>query len=336
MPTRSRVVAAAFIVIAIVVAASLGLLNYGVYGWTLFVLAPMVLGGMVTVIRRPSSGGAAALNGAVAGVAASCLLLFLGLEGLVCIVMALPLTLPLGALGGWLAYLAGSRRLSMPSITMLLLLTPLSLAWDTHARPPLYAVRTQMEVAASPEQVWKYVVAFPPLSPPHAWYFRAGMAYPMSAHIDGSGPGAVRYCEFSTGAFVEPIEVWDEPHLLRFRVTANPAPLREWSPYGNIQTKHLHGYLVAKQGQFLLTSLPNGHTLLVGTTWYQHGLWPGEYWRWWSDAIIHRIHLRVLNHIKALAESDAQHASPMGRSVRVSRAHGRAKAPFVRRANGAG
>ena len=50
----------------------------------------------------------------------------------------------------------------------------------------------------------------------------------------------------------------------------------------------------------------NGRTLLEGTTWYQHGLWPAEYWRWWSDAIIHRIHLRVLNHVRMLAEHETR------------------------------
>jgi hypothetical protein len=67
--------------------------------------------------------------------------------------------------------------------------------------------------------------------------------------------------------------------------------------------KHLHGYLISEHGQFRLKELPNHHTLLEGSTWYQHGLWPAEYWRWWSDAIIHRIHMRVLTHIRALAES---------------------------------
>src|SRR4029078_3577693 len=107
---------------------------------------------------------------------------------------------------------------------------------------------------------------------------------------------------FSTGPFVEPIKIWDEPRLLRFGVTKNPAPLEEWSPYGGILTKHLHGYLVSKQGQFRLQPLANGRTLLEGTTWYQHGLLPAAYWRWWSDAIIHRIHLRVLHHIQILSE----------------------------------
>ena len=72
------------------------------------------------------------------------------------------------------------------------------------------------------------------------------------------------------------------------------------------QPKHLHGYFMSKEGQFELTRLANGHTLLAGTSWYQHGLWPAEYWRWWSDAIIHRIHLRVLNHIRTLAEQEAR------------------------------
>jgi len=88
-------------------------------------------------------------------------------------------------------------------------------------------------------------------------------------------------------------------------VTENPAPMHEWSPYAQVLPKHLHGYLVSKKGQFQLTRLANKHTLLAGTTWYQHGLWPAGYWRWWSNAIIHRIHLRVLTHIRTLAEQDA-------------------------------
>jgi hypothetical protein len=105
---------------------------------------------------------------------------------------------------------------------------------------------------------------------------------------------------------VESIEVWDAPHILRFRVTENPAPMREWSPYGEISPKHLHGYLMAHEGEFRLTSLPGNRTRLEGTSWYQHGLWPAQYWRLWSDAIIHRIHLRVFHEIKTLAEADAR------------------------------
>jgi hypothetical protein len=98
--------------------------------------------------------------------------------------------------------------------------------------------------------------------------------------------------------------VWDEPHLLRFRVIANPAPLNELTPYGHIEPRHLHGYFESHQGQFLLTALPGNHTRLEGTTWYSHSMWPETYWHWWFDFIIHCIHLRVLNHIRRVVLAD--------------------------------
>jgi hypothetical protein len=60
---------------------------------------------------------------------------------------------------------------------------------------------------------------------------------------------------------------------------------------------------VIGEGQFLLTPLPNAATMLEGTTWYQNRFWPGQYWRLWSDYIIHGIHKRVLVHIKKLSEN---------------------------------
>jgi hypothetical protein len=107
---------------------------------------------------------------------------------------------------------------------------------------------------------------------------------------------------FSTGPFIEPIEVWDEPRLLRFSVAENPAPLNELTPYGHIEPRHLHGYFASEHGQFLLTPLPGGRTRLEGTTWCRDAIWPAAYWRAWSDYIVHRIHLRVLEHIKSEVE----------------------------------
>ncbi len=285
--------------------ASYELLRSGIYGWTVFIIVPVLLGGLASWVFRPATGTRAANLGALAVIAALCSVLLVKWEGLICIAMALPLALPLGAFGGWLAYEAGRRRLEAQGVAMLLLFSPASLFWDAKAVPPVFEVRSAIEIAATPEQVWKHVVSFSELPEPQDWFFRAGLAYPKRARIEGSGPGAIRYCEFSTGPFVEPIEVWDQPRLLRFRVTENPPPMHEWSPYARVLPKHLHGYMVSKHGQFKLTRLPNNHTLLEGTTWYQHGLWPAHYWRLWSDAIIHRIHLRVLTHIQMLAEKDA-------------------------------
>jgi hypothetical protein len=172
--------------------------------------------------------------------------------------------------------------------------------------PPVYVVRTTIDIQASPEKVWKRVVSFSEIPPPTEWMFRTGIAYPIRAGIQGTGVGAERLCVFSTGAFVEPIEVWDEPRSLKFSVTSNPAPMEEWTPYSHVEPAHLHGFLVSNGGQFLLTPLPNGGTRLEGITWYRHSLWPTAYWRLWSDAIIHQIHSRVLRHIREEAENQRQ------------------------------
>ena len=74
-------------------------------------------------------------------------------------------------------------------------------------------------------------------------------------------------------------------------------------PHKNVYPKHLDNFLVSRKGQFLLEPLPGGRTRLEGTTWYTHNLWPAEYWQVWSDFMIHRIHERVLVHIKKLAET---------------------------------
>ncbi|MBI5201894.1 MAG: hypothetical protein HY925_09940, partial [Elusimicrobia bacterium] len=82
--------------------------------------------------------------------------------------------------------------------------------------------------------------------------------------------------------------------------------MREWNPFGKVVAPHLEGYFQSTGGRFLLTRTPGG-TRLEGTTWYRHGLWPAGYWKLWSDAILHRIHLRVLRHIQSEA---LQGASP--------------------------
>jgi hypothetical protein len=185
----------------------------------------------------------------------------------------------------------------------MVLLVPVSLFYDGHAKPPVYAVTTSIVVNASPERVWKYAVAFPDITAEPDWVLRTGLAYPVRTRIEGIGAGASRSCDLSTGTVQERATVWDEPRLLRFVVTATPPAMREMGLYGPIYPKHLDGYYISKEGQFALTPLPGGRTLVVGTSWYQHGLWPAEYWRWWSDAVVHHIHRRVLEHIRALSES---------------------------------
>ena len=290
---------------------ALGTLVIGAYGWGLFVALPFCLG-MFAVLLHSYHGprdlwtcfNVALLPVGILGV----VLILVAMEGVICVLMAAPFALGLAALGGMLGYTiqkhhwGPQQRPAMLSIVLLLVPASFGIEHAAALQAPEFMVRTAIEVNAPPEKVWNQVVAFAEIPPPKELLFRAGVAYPIRAEISGHGVGAVRHCIFSTGPFAEPIEVWDEPRLLKFGVTANPAPLNELSPYGNIQPPHLHGYFISKQGQFLLTALPGGRTKLEGTTWYQHTMWPAAYWHLWSDYIIHKIHLRVLEHIRISVE----------------------------------
>lgn len=282
------------------------------YGWALFVGLPFTLG-MTSVLlfgfqEARSFGscmGVAALSIAFLGAG----LLVIAFEGAICLIMAAPIGLVLGLMGGLVGYAIQLRPWGAEEAPYVLLALTLSMPalmaaeYAGRTEPEVLEVTSTVEVDAPPEVVWRHVVSFSELPQPDEWYFRTGVAYPMRAEIHGSGPGAVRHCVFSTGPFVEPITVWDAPERLEFTVQDQPPPMKEWSPY-DIHPPHLDHYLVCQKGRFLLTPLPDGRTRLDGTTWYTNKMWPAAYWQLWSDGVIHRIHLRVLRHVKNLAEEE--------------------------------
>ena len=281
--------------------AALVLARRGTYGWTLFIMLPVVAGGLCTCIFRPATVRRAVIEGAGIGVIGCACFLLLGVEGFICVLMAIPVVVPLSILGSLIVYWGGvADRHKRPAGMALLL--PISMFFDVTAKPPVYPVTTSIVVNAPPERVWPHVIAFPDIAAEPDWLLRPGLAYPIRTRIEGSGVGAARSCELSTGTVAERVVAWNEPKLLRFVVTATPPAMREMGLYGPIYPKHLEGYYISKAGQFELTPLPGGRTRVVGTSWYQHGLWPSMYWHWWSDAVVHHIHQRVLEHVRDLSE----------------------------------
>ena len=167
------------------------------------------------------------------------------LWGLICIIMMLPLAIPIVILGILVGYFIVEPGPEPPRslgklVIVLFALLPAMVGAEhvTKPEPLLFTCETSVVVDAPPGNVWRHVVCFSDLDPPNDWLFHTGVAYPVRARIEGTGVGAVRRCEFSTGAFVEPIEGWDEPRLLRFAVTSNPPPMQEWNPLSDIHSPH--------------------------------------------------------------------------------------------------
>jgi len=276
------------------------------YGWGFFVGLPFTMGlaSAVTYGHHEKRSVKGSLGVAILSVVLASLFLFLlAIEGIICLAMAAPIALPLSALGGWVGYLIQNRPQTPNPSLAIFLTTFLLMGFEEKSLPPspLLSVRSEVIVNAPPEKVWNNVVTFSELPPADDWLFDLGIACPTCATIEGKGVGAIRYCNFTTGPFVEPITVWDEPNVLAFDVTKQPAPMKELSPY-DIHPPHLDGHLQSKRGEFRLERIDDDRTRLTGTTWYKHNMWPAFYWKIWSDFLIGRIHDRVLQHVKNLSE----------------------------------
>lgn len=300
-------------VISSVISALLMLLSANVlksYGFGVFVLLPFANGWLAAILYglpvRRTWGQCVAVGLTSLGLSAAMILLF-AIEGLLCLLMLAPLAVALGFLGATVGYAFQWRHWvehNTPALILsMLVIIPSLMAAESQSlpEPALSMTRTEVIINAPPEVVWKYVTTFQPLPEPTEWFFKLGIAHPLRAEIVGTGVGAIRYCIFSTGAFVEPITGWDEPRRLAFEVQQQPCPMVELSLF-DVHPPHLDHFLVSRRGEFLLEQLPNGGTRLIGTTWYTNKMWPAMYWELWSNHLIGQIHRRVLEHVKRCAE----------------------------------
>lgn len=306
-PRREGKLPSALLAIAAGVGVDLGMFVLSVYGLrdyglALFVGTPFVAGiiGGYIYNRRYAATERETIE---LGLLTTCImvgvLFTVGFEGAICLALALPLGMTMGAFGALAGHAIAQRDGRSPwrSLFALALLPPALPFAAPPAAAPLHEVRSAIEIDAPPEVVWPRVVSFPDLPEPSLLVRLTGVAYPRQARIEGTGVGAVRYCEFSTGAFVEPISTWDTARRLSFEVVQSPPPLREWSPYAGLTPPHLDGFFTARRGEFRLVRLPGNRTRLEGSTWYELRIAPEAYWGVVADVIVRGIHHRVLEHI---------------------------------------
>ncbi|TGK09694.1 hypothetical protein EHO58_04790 [Leptospira selangorensis] len=278
------------------------------YGASLFVGGPFIIGFTSVILysrAEPVDFKQAMLISFTAISIAGILTLIVALEGIICLMMAAPLAYFLGFLGGGIAYLLQTKSKLVSSILPFLFLILPSIAYleaNLDKKSDWYMVETSLRISASKEKVWKGLFEFSDIPEPKELIFNAGVSYPVRARVEGKGIGAIRYCEFNNGVFVEEITNWDENNSLEFDVVRQPDAMKELSPYKNIRPTHLDGYFASKKGSFQLVSLGKNETLLIGRTWFLNKFGPTTYWNVWIHWILHKIHYRVLDHIRNSVE----------------------------------
>lgn len=259
-----------------------------------FVLLPMLMGGVCAYFWQEAKLSRAAhlaygtLNSIVA-----LLLAFVFLrEGVICLLMASPLLLVFNMLGGWIGRKIFQARRSRLNAT----LVPLALAlFMGDSLAPHHFANCESDrivIHASPANVWQYIIDYPANhAPSDYWLSSLGLPAPVQSTATGHVVGATRRCIFTGGiTFDEKITVVKPTRELDFDVTTQP------------NHPEVVGHLTLEKGRFLLTDNHDGTTTVTGTSWYKLNVYPVSYYDLWTQDVIRHVHLRVMRHIKMLAE----------------------------------
>ncbi len=307
----------------VVVAVAVSALTMGAYGWGLFVATPFLVG-LITgfLVNRGHVRSMAETFGAVAaaGMLGTLALLMLALEGLMCVILILPLAAILALAGGAIGRAAAKRLVDPRQPFYGLAALPLIFLADA-AMPPEVPIDTHaaVTIAAPPEAVWASLTADRPVAEAPGLVGLAGLAYPIASRIVGTGEGARRIGRFSTGTADERITIWQPGRALAFRVVRQPPAMEEMSPYRKLHTPHLIGYFDTGETRFDLVPLPGGRTRLTVRAGHVLRIDPGLYWEPIARWAIGQNVGRVLTDIRRDAE--ARHEAGLAAHSRHGKSH---------------
>ena len=245
-------------------------------------------------------------------IAACDLCLMVGhVEGLICIAMSLPITLPLASLGGIARGLEDrSVMRKRGSLTLCLAVVPLIVsALETQRSVPLSlrTVATQITIDAPAAMVWdnvKTVRAIDHAELRPTWTHRVGFPLPVAATLNYEGLGGIRNASFEGGlTFIETVDEWQPMHRLGFTIAADTANI----PSTTLDEHVTIGgpYFDVLNGEYWLEPLKDGRTLLHLSSQERLSTDFNFYAGLWTDAVMRDLQNSILQVVKQRCEVQA-------------------------------
>jgi hypothetical protein len=236
------------------------------------------------------------------------------LEGVICIVMFLPIGLLLGSLGGVVGGLAArfvrSRRRQTVTLACILVLPFLTGPWEKHV---FYAwearqVENVIDIQAPPEVVWRNIERVRAIRSgelPRSWAHAIGFPDPIEATLSHPGVGGVRNASFAGNlVFIETIDVWEPGRRLGFTIAAetDKIPATTLDEHVRIGGE----YFDVLRGEYRLEPLTKNvtrlhlssqHRLSTDFNWYAH---------LWTDAVMSDLQKRILHVVQQRCQKEAR------------------------------
>ena len=213
-------------------------------------------------------------------------------EGVVCLVIVFPALYSLiltGLLIGRVLFQPNYNKLQLSVFPLVVLLTVTDASYSSTERA---VVTDEVLIQATPDKVWPHVLAFSDIRDrPDYWIFRLGLPYPTQTTNGGNFVGADRQCMFSDGIVIkERVAEFVPNERLTFDIVEQPTH------------PEAYGHITLHRGQFVLRDNGDGTTTLFGSSWYTLHVRPRWYFDLWTRDMTRAVHLRVMNHVRRLAE----------------------------------
>ncbi|MEO8738005.1 MAG: hypothetical protein ABI380_15885 [Edaphobacter sp.] len=230
------------------------------------------------------------------------------LEGIICLVFAVPITLVGASIGGVVAGLfARSKRIANRSTLACFALLPLIIApAEGHLVAPIRTrtVASEIRIHSAPATIWHNIERVPAISPAElrpSWAQYIGFPRPIEATLSYEGVGGIRHATFERGlTFIETVTAWEPQHRLAFSIKADtahipPTTLDEHVTIGG-------PYFDVLDGEYRLEPLSNGNILLHLTSHQRLSTDFNGYAGFWSDAVMQNLQTSILEVIRHRCE----------------------------------
>jgi hypothetical protein len=265
-------------------------------GFTFFILVPFSIGFFLGVKLDWNIFWVIAV---ATGLAAFFFLLITSqLEGLVCVIMLLPLFIPLILFGLLLGYDIRKRLLKESKnnnikITLYPLIILLFSGGIEHFFSSKYdhaKVESTIYLPYDAAIVYDFIKSVDTLEGEKSFLMNLGLSVPQKCVLEKEEAGAKRICYFQDGSIEEKVIDIKRGEFIKMKVTDYNLPGFKWLKFDDAI------YLFTQEGD---------STKLTRITTYQSQLKPRIYWEFWEKQAIEAQHEYVLNDLKR--RLDAKH-----------------------------
>ncbi len=228
-------------------------------------------------------------------------------EAAICVLMALPIVLPLAIFGGlvmWAIFKVWHNMRGQVSAVALFVLLPYLVApIESHfpVQNSIHQVESTIIIHAAPAVIWRNIVRVPEIQPEERdfrWFHVLGVPWPVEATLEHDGAGALRAARYDNGLHWNgPVLDWQPNRTVAFAIhiqdiAALPAPYNSIGPDFNFI-----------DARYIIEPLSNGDVRLHLVSENRLTTRFNDYGTLWTSFIIDDIQSHIMHVIKLRAEA---------------------------------